>query len=94
VVPLGKRLKIPRAAADAQDAEHCHQKQVSLRVAHSSAIAAIRDSLEEADQISVGAEINGRRSGLGHRKGAGPASKPGISAAAKGELDRLSGGPA
>ncbi len=64
-----------------------------MRVAHSSAISAIRDGLKEADQISIGAEINGRSSGLVHREQAGHASKPGGDGNAKGGLDRLSGSP-
>ena len=61
------------------------------------AVTAIRDGLEECDQIGDGVEINGRSSGLGHREQgeqAGPGSKPGLSDGSKGGLDRLSGGPA
>jgi hypothetical protein len=64
-----------------------------MRVAHSSAVAAIRDGFEEGDQIGVGAEINGWRSALVHREGAGHASKPGDDGIAKGGLNRLSGDP-
>jgi hypothetical protein len=57
-------------------------------------INAIGDLLEECDQISIGAEINGGRSGLGHYARASPASKPSCSKSAKSELDRLSFCPA
>jgi len=92
-VPLGEGLKITRAPAVTEDPEHHHQQQVPLRVAHPTPEAAIGDGLEEADQVGISAELNGRGCGLGHREGARPASKPDSSKAAKGELDRLSGGP-
>ena len=92
-VPLGEGLQIPGAPAVTEDPEHRHQQQVPLRIAHPSPVAAIRDGLEEADQVGISAEINGRGSGLGHREGACPASKPGTGGAAKGVPDGLSGGP-
>jgi hypothetical protein len=57
-------------------------------------INAIGDCLEEGDQISIGAEINGGKSGLGHYVQTSPASKPSCSTSAKRELDRLSFCPA
>ena len=54
--------------------------------------ACLPDGHKEADQVDISAEINGRGCGLWHREGARPASKPGIGGAAKGVLDRLSGG--
>ena len=54
---------------------------------------AIRDGLEEGDQIGVGVELNGGSRGLGHHEWAGPGSKPALSDGAKGGPDRLSGGP-
>ena len=50
-VPPGKGLEIPGTPAATQDAEHRHQQQKPLRVADPAAIAAIRDGLEEADQV-------------------------------------------
>jgi hypothetical protein len=83
VVPFGEGVQMPRAAAAAQYAEYSHQQQIPLRVTNPETVAAIRDGLEEANQIDIGAEINGRRGGLVHREQAGHASKPGISKAAK-----------
>ncbi len=51
-VPPGKRLQIPRTAAAAQDPEHRHQQQEPLGVTHPATVAAVRDGLEEADQIA------------------------------------------
>ena len=62
-------------------------------VADPTAIAAVGDGLEEADQVGISTEINGGDCGFGHREGACPASKPGTGGAAKGALGRLSGGP-
>ena len=54
---------------------------------------AIRDGLEEGDQIGVGVELNGGSRVLGHHEWAGPGSKPALSDGAKGGPDILSGGP-
>ena len=80
-VPFGEGLQITGAAAAAQDPEHRHQQQEPLRGAHPAAVAAIGYGLEEADQVGISAEINGRSCGLGHREGARPASKPGTGGA-------------
>jgi hypothetical protein len=50
-VPPGKGLEIPGTPAAAQDPEHRHQQQKPLRVADPTAVATVRDGLEEADQI-------------------------------------------
>jgi hypothetical protein len=47
----------------------------------------IGDSFQEADQVGISAEINGRGSGFGHREGACPASKPGSDRAVNGALE-------
>ena len=47
-----------------------HQMLESIRLMPMiTFINAIGDRLEEADQISIGTEINGGRSGLGHTHG-------------------------
>lgn len=51
-VPFGECLQIAGAPAAAEDPEHRHQQQESLAVAHPSAVPAIRNGLEEADQIN------------------------------------------
>lgn len=87
-------MAFARATEVTEDAQHGQQQQVQLRVTHPAAVTAIRDRLEEGDQIGIGAEINGGRSGLGHREWAGPGSKSSLNDGAKGGLDRLSGVPA
>jgi hypothetical protein len=77
-------LRIPSTATNSRNHWGSHPWAVA-------AIAAIGNGLEEADQVGISTEINGRASGLGHREGVRPASKPGTCAAAKGALDRLSG---
>lgn len=92
-VSLGEGLQIPGAPAVTEDPEHRHQQQVPLRVADPSPLPAIGDGFEEADQIGISTEINGRGDSLGHREEARLASKPSRDGAAKGAPDRLSGGP-
>jgi len=50
-VSFGERLQISGAPAAAQDPQNRHQQQEPLRVTHPAAVAAIRNGLEEADQI-------------------------------------------
>jgi hypothetical protein len=50
-VPPGKGLEIPGTPAATQDPEHRDHQQKPLRVADPTAIATVRDGLEEADQI-------------------------------------------
>ena len=50
-MPPSEGLEITGAAAAAQDPKHGHEQQKPLGVAHHPAVAAIRDGLEEADQI-------------------------------------------
>ena len=64
-----------------------------MRVTHPPAVTAVGDRLEEADQVGISAEINGRGNGLRHHERARPASKPGSGGTAKGAPDRLSGVP-
>jgi hypothetical protein len=66
-VPLGERLQIPKAAAVAEDPEHRHHQQVPLRVPHPAPVAAIRDRLEEADQVIRCRLIGCSRVGFGHQ---------------------------
>lgn len=52
----------------------------------------VGDGLEEADEIGISAEINGRGSVLRYHEGVRPASKPGCDRAAKSARGRLSSG--
>jgi hypothetical protein len=92
-VPTGKSLQITGAAAAAQDPQYCHQQQEPLRVAHSTAVAAIGDGLEEADQVIRTSLIDCSRAGFGHWKGEIPLTKPNADRPAKTYADRLLGGP-
>ena len=56
-MPLGKALQIPGAAAATQDAKDGHQQQQPLGVTHPSALAALREGLQEGDQISTGIRL-------------------------------------
>jgi hypothetical protein len=64
----GKTLQISGAAATTEDAQDRHQQQQPLGIAHSSALAAFWQGLQESDQISSG-------SGISQRMGAVP-TKP------------------
>jgi hypothetical protein len=50
-VPPGEGFQITGTAAPAEDAEHSHQPQEPLRVTDPTPVAAVRDGLEEADQV-------------------------------------------
>ncbi len=92
-MPLGERLQIPRAAAVAEDPEHPHQPQIPLRVPHPAPVAAIRDRLEEADQVIRSSLIDCSRVGLGAQKRRDPPTKADADDAAKTYRDRLLGDP-
>ena len=65
-VSPGKGREIPGTAAATQDPEHRHQRQEPLRVADPTAVTAVRDGLEEADQIIRCGLINCSRTGFGY----------------------------
>jgi hypothetical protein len=65
-VPPGKCLEIPGTPAATQDPEHRDQQQEPLRVADPTAVAAIRDGPEEADQIIRRGLIACCREAFGH----------------------------
>ena len=62
----GKTLQIPQALTTAQDPEHRDQQQVPGRNADPTPHPAIRNRLEEADQVEIGC----RQCGFGQKKGA------------------------
>jgi hypothetical protein len=57
VMPLGKTLQIPGAAAAAEDAQDRHQQQQPLGVTDPSALTALRQGLQEGDQIGTGRKL-------------------------------------
>lgn len=65
-VPAGKGLQITGAAAAAQYPQYRHQQHVPLRVTHPTAVATIRDRLEEADQIIRSRLIDCSETGVEH----------------------------
>jgi hypothetical protein len=71
-VPLAEQQQVVSFLADT---EHGHQQKLQFQVKDTAAVAAIRNGLEEADQIGISPEINSRSCGLEHRGEAGPASK-------------------
>jgi hypothetical protein len=60
---------------------------------HPTAVAAIGDGHEEADQVIRSGLIDCSRAGFGHRQGEIPLTKPNADRPAKGYGDRLLGGP-
>jgi hypothetical protein len=92
-MPPRKGLEITGAAAAAQDPQQRHQQQEPLGIAHPTAVAAIRNDLEEADQGIRNGLIDGGRAGFGRWQGALPLTKPDARRPAKGYADRLLGGP-
>jgi len=68
MMPFGKTLQIPGAAAATEDAKDRQQQQQPLGVTHPSALTTFRQRLKKGDQISSG-------SGVGQRAGAVP-TKP------------------
>ena len=93
-IPPGNGLEIAGAAAAAEDPQHRYQQQEPLGVAHPTAVAAIRDGLEEADQvISNGRMDGGGQMGFGHWQGEIPLTKANAGRPAKPYADRLLGGP-
>ena len=90
-VAFGERLEITGASATAQDPKHRHQQREPLRIAHPTAVAAIGDRIEEADQVFLFSWIDCSRVGFGQWMGAIPLTKAnGYSVA----LGRLLGGSA
>ena len=63
VMPFGKTLQIPGAAAAAEDAQDRHQQRQPLGVRHPSALPPLPQGLKKGNQISSG-------SGVGQRTGA------------------------
>lgn len=85
VMPFGKALQIPVAAAAAADAQDRHQQQQPLGVTHPSALACFGQRLNEGKWNSPG-------SGVGQRTGAVP-TKPAPAWPHQQPYDGLSVGP-
>ncbi|MCP9842023.1 hypothetical protein KBY93_15570 [Synechococcus sp. J7-Johnson] len=92
-VPLGNGLQIARAATATQDPKHRHQEQKPLGVTDPAAVAAVRNGLEEADQVIGSRLIDCGGKGFGHGKRGDPPTKPNADRTAKTDVDRLLGGP-
>jgi len=93
-MPPCEGLEITGAAAAAQDPKHRHEQQKPLRIAHPTAVAAVGNRLEVADQVISNGLVNCGREGFGHWQGEIPLTKPNAGRTAKSYVDRLLGGPA
>ena len=54
MVADGKALQVPQALTTAQDAQHCHQQQVSGRDADPTPHTPVRDAPQKAEQVEMG----------------------------------------
>ena len=92
-MPPSKGFQITGAAAAAQDPQHRHQQQEPLWVAHPTAVAAIGDGLEKADQVISSGLIDCSGAGFGQWKGGIPLTKPNADRPRKSRMDRPLGSP-
>ena len=92
-MPPSKGLEITGAPAATQDPKHRHEQQKPLGVAHPTAVAAIRDGLEKADQIIGISLIDCSIGDLGHGGEPFPPTKANADSPNQNVVDRLLGGP-
>ena len=85
MVSVGEPLKITKALATAEDAEHRDQQQVPGGDADATPHPSVRDGAQEADQI----EISCGSLCFEHRKEAIPPSAPQARASSQGSWDTL-----
>lgn len=93
-MPPSEGLEITGAAAAAQDPKHRHEQQKPLGITHPTAVAAIRDGLEETDQIIGISLIDCSIWGVGHGGEPFPPTKANADRPDQNVVDTLLGGPA